>query len=201
MILLKLIDIGIGIRNFIWLSKVGYIMLKYRIHSMAGESKIYISNADFERLPSHYLKNRSLIFQVPSSTTKINVAGFGNGNKTAMIYGGLSNEDLAKSLREMIKTLDKLGIKIKQCSDVVTVNIAISGRFGSFLDLEKLSAEMVNSDAEYDPEQFPALIYRMKEPKCVFLLFRTGSFIVQGLRDASQMHPAISNMKRVLNIN
>lgn len=176
-------------------------MLRYRIHSMAGQSKIYISNVNFENLPSYYLKNGRFVFQVSGSTTKIIVAGFRNGNKTAMIYGGLSNEDLTNSLREMIETLNEFGVKIKQISDVVTVNIAVSGGFGSSIDLDKLSAEMVNGDVEYDPEQFPAFIYRMKEPKCVFLLFRTGSFIIQGLRDASLTHLAINNMKRVLNIN
>lgn len=170
-------------------------MLKYRIHSMAGLSKIHISN--FEKLPPHYLKNRNLLFQIADSTTKINVLGSGNGIKTAMIYGGLTNEDLTKSLQKMIMALDELGIKIKQCSDVVIVNIAISGRFGLSLDLEKLSVELMNSDAEYNPEQFPALIYRMEEPKCVFLLFRTGSFIIQGLRDTSLIPTAISNMKNL----
>jgi len=167
---------------------------------MAGQSKIHISNVDFEKLPSHYFKNRRFVFQVFGSTTKIIVAGFMNGNKTAMIYGGLNNEDLTKSLREMIETLSKFGIKIKQISDVVTVNIAVSGRFGSFIDLDKLSVDMLNSDVEYNPEQFPAFIYRMKEPKCVFLLFRTGSFIIQGLRDASLIQSAISNMKSVTNL-
>jgi len=61
-----------------FLNKYGYsymltecndIMLKYRIHSMVGESKIHISNVDFDKLPSHYLKNKRFVFQVSDSTT------------------------------------------------------------------------------------------------------------------------------------
>ena len=51
-------------------------------------------------------------------------------------------------------------------------NIVASTAFADRLDLDLIAQEL--EGAEYEPEQFPGLVYRLKEPKTATLLFRSG---------------------------
>ena len=50
-------------------------------------------------------------------------------------------------------------------------NVVASTSLGTELDLQALVLAL--DGAEYDPERFPGLIYRLKEPKTATLLFRS----------------------------
>src|SRR5213078_1831817 len=45
--------------------------------------------------------------------------------------------------------------------------------------------------AEYEPEQFPGLIYRLKEPKTATLLFRSGKVVCTGAKSLEHVKQAI----------
>ena len=40
--------------------------------------------------------------------------------------------------------------------------------------------------AEYEPEQFPGLIYRLSEPKTAILLFRSGKVVCTGAKSMKE---------------
>ncbi|MFX0049273.1 MAG: TATA-box-binding protein, partial [Candidatus Hermodarchaeota archaeon] len=46
------------------------------------------------------------------------------------------------------------------------------------------------------PEVFPGLIYNMKNPRAVFLLFSTGSFVCTGVKKEDILEEAILKLKR-----
>ncbi len=48
--------------------------------------------------------------------------------------------------------------------------------------------------AEYEPEQFPGLIYRLKEPKTVTLLFRSGKIVCTGAGKPSDVEQAVEKI-------
>ena len=48
-------------------------------------------------------------------------------------------------------------------------NVVASTSLGEQLDLQAIALAL--DGAEYEPEQFPGLIYRLKEPKTATLLF------------------------------
>ncbi len=47
-------------------------------------------------------------------------------------------------------------------------------------------------DVEYNPERFPGLIMRIKEPKATILIFSTGKLVVTGLRAASEAESVVT---------
>ncbi|EQD54174.1 TATA-box binding family protein, partial [mine drainage metagenome] len=49
-------------------------------------------------------------------------------------------------------------------------NVVASTSLGDVLDLQSIGLAL--DGAEYNPEEFPGLIYRLKEPKTAILLFR-----------------------------
>lgn len=63
---------------------------------------------------------------------------------------------------------------------------------GTELDLNSLA--LVLSGTEYEPEQFPGLVYRLKDPKSATLLFRSGKLVCTGSKTLGQVKKAIETV-------
>ncbi len=63
---------------------------------------------------------------------------------------------------------------------------------GEELDLQAIALAL--EGAEYEPEQFPGLIYRLKEPKTATLLFRSGKVVCTGAKSLENVKVAISKV-------
>ena len=61
---------------------------------------------------------------------------------------------------------------------VRTENVVASAAAEQRLDLERLAVAL---DAEYDPEQFAGVVYRLDDPDCVALLFASGRVVWTGV--------------------
>jgi transcription initiation factor TFIID TATA-box-binding protein len=51
---------------------------------------------------------------------------------------------------------------------------------------------------EYEPEVFPGLVYRMNDPKVVFLLFGSGRLVCVGARKIHDVEVSIDKLKEEL---
>src|SRR5438093_11683294 len=68
-------------------------------------------------------------------------------------------------------------------------NVVASTSLGEELDLQASARAL--GGAEYEPEQFPGLIYRLKEPKTAILLFRSGKVVCTGAKSLEHVKTAI----------
>ncbi len=84
--------------------------------------------------------------------------------------------------------MKKFNIKIE--------NIVASAQLPSILNLDKIAFELENS--EYEPEQFPGLVYRMKTPKAAFLLFSSGKVVCTGVRKVEDIEIALDTIFKKL---
>ena len=77
------------------------------------------------------------------------------------------------------------------------VNIVGTSKIGEDFDLHSLALDL--EGAEYEPEQFPGLVYRIKEPKAAFLIFKSGKVVCTGTRSAKEaqtaLYAATANLK------
>ena len=89
----------------------------------------------------------------------------------------------------MVRELKANGIVIVRRPIIQVVNIVASVSLGGRIDLEK-STYMLQRTM-YEPEQFPGLIYRMTEPKVVFLLFASGKLVCTGAKSAEDVYEAV----------
>ncbi len=64
-----------------------------------------------------------------------------------------------------------------------------SADLGVKLDLTKLALSL--NGAEYEPETFPGLVFRIKDPKTATLLFRSGKLVCTGAKTLEQVNSAI----------
>ena len=68
-------------------------------------------------------------------------------------------------------------------------NIVASANLGIELDLYTLGRKVPN--IEYEPEQFPGAILKIKDPKASLLLFKNGKIICTGCRTSKEVGEAI----------
>ncbi len=74
--------------------------------------------------------------------------------------------------------------------DIQIQNVVASTTIGDELDLDSISEKFEN--AEYEPEQFPGLVFRVKEPKTAALIFRSGKVVVTGAKSIGNVGIAIA---------
>ena len=70
--------------------------------------------------------------------------------------------------------LESLTIEIQDDPTVTIQNIVSSGDLGATLNLNVIAIGLGLEDVEYEPEQFPGLVYRLDNPDVVILLFGSG---------------------------
>ncbi|MEM0372399.1 MAG: hypothetical protein QXO69_00955 [archaeon] len=68
-------------------------------------------------------------------------------------------------------------------------NIVASANLNVELDLYAIAREVDN--VEYEPEQFPGAILKLKEPKTSLLLFKNGKLICTGATSENEVSKAI----------
>jgi len=79
------------------------------------------------------------------------------------------------------------------------VNIVVMTDLKHNLQLETIAAKLSNT--EYNPEQFPGLVLRIKDPKISALLFTSGKIICTGARNMTVAHEAIQKILELLKKN
>lgn len=78
-------------------------------------------------------------------------------------------------------------------TDTIEVqNVGASSSIGREVDLASLSDELLK--AEYEPDKFPAVVYRMQRSPAVVLIFRTGKMICTGVRSVEAVSTAVHDL-------
>jgi len=73
-------------------------------------------------------------------------------------------------------------------------NIVASGDLHTHIDLNM--AAIVMEYAMYEPEVFPGLIYRLQDPKTVFLIFSTGKIVCTGAKNKEIVKEAVRKLNQ-----
>jgi len=111
-----------------------------------------------------------------------------------MVVTGLRRADEASpGVEKVIKKIKKAGIKVAN-PKITIQNIVASGDLHTNIDLNM--AAIIMEYAMYEPEVFPGLIYRMQEPKTVFLIFSTGRIVCTGAKNKEVVREAVLNLNR-----
>jgi transcription initiation factor TFIID TATA-box-binding protein len=76
-------------------------------------------------------------------------------------------------------------------------NMVITVQFSDRIDLDKLASKLP-SGAEYFPDNFPGVVYRMKKPRASFLIFSSGKATCTGTASEKNAKEAIGNMRKLL---
>ena len=106
--------------------------------------------------------------------------------------GTKSKKQAISAVHKVVKDLKWYGIVITSKPEITIQNIVASGDLGKPVDLE-LAADILDN-VMYEPEQFPGLILRMKDPKVVCLVFATGKGVCTGAKSEEIVTIAVNKL-------
>jgi len=119
---------------------------------------------------------------------------FSSGN--LVCTGTKSIAQVKLVIEQVIKTLKKINIKITEKPKITVQNIVASGTINMKLNLNYLALALKNT--EYEPEQFPGLVYKLDEPNATFLLFSNGKLVCTGTKNNQQLEDSMTQLIKVI---
>jgi transcription initiation factor TFIID TATA-box-binding protein len=142
-----------------------------------------IKNTEFE--PEQF---PGLVYKINSPKTSTLVFSTGK----LICTGARSIGDAEIAIKKIVKNLQKIGFKMKGEPELRLQNIVATADLGIEVDLEALIFEL--SNCEYEPEQFPGLVYRVKNPKVAILVFNTGKIVCAGAKSEEDVKKGIEQL-------
>ncbi len=127
---------------------------------------------------------------------KITILIFRSGK--AVCTGATSLAAIDAAARSVAERLAAAGIPVHARPVIEVQNIVATSDFGGPLDPAVVTLALGTEETEYEPEQFPGLIYRMGSPKVVLLVFATGKVVCTGAKSVPDAQAAVDRLRRRL---
>ena len=117
---------------------------------------------------------------------------FSSGN--LVCTGTKSVSQVREVIQQVIKQLKKVGVNVTIKPKITVQNIVASGAINLDLNLNTLALELENT--EYEPEQFPGLVYKLEDPTATFLLFSNGKLVCTGTKNKQQLEDSMKQLNK-----
>lgn len=113
-----------------------------------------------------------------------------------MVCTGVSSISGSKeTLTNIINELKEMGVKVSDEPEIQIENVVYSGMLDSSgLNLNAIAIGLGLESVEYEPEQFPGLIYRPEDGNQTALLFASGKVVFAGMQaddDPAQIYNTV----------
>ena len=127
---------------------------------------------------------------------KVSMLLFKNGK--IIVSGAQREKDIPIAVKKALKLVRSVQpeIKMKRKIDYRVVNLVASTSLNRKLDLFELALTLEN--VEYEPEQFPGAVMKIREPKASLLVFMNGQVICSGLKNEKDLKKALSKSKHLI---
>lgn len=110
--------------------------------------------------------------------------------------GTKSLEEVDLALVKLIEYMAKVDVTITVKPKVRVENVVASSDIDMKLDLNEIAIKLTN--VEYEPEQFPGLVFKINdETSATFLIFGNGKIVCTGTKSDKDVHIAIKNLMTV----
>ena len=135
-----------------------------------------------------------LIYRIKEPKTALLL--FGSGK--VICTGGKTLNDVRESIDIVAGKLLKAGIPAERHPEITVQNIVATSDLGAGINLANIAISLGVEHIEYEPEQFPGLVYRLEDPKVVCLLFGTGKMVLTGAKKVEEIDRAVKSIAEVL---
>jgi transcription initiation factor TFIID TATA-box-binding protein len=116
----------------------------------------------------------------------------------AVCTGGKSLAQVEIAISKVVEKIEAAGIVIKTKPKIEVQNIVASSDLGAKINLNSIAISLGLEKVEYEPEQFPGLVYRLDSPKVVVLLFGSGKLVCTGARKPEDVEIAVDKITQEL---
>lgn len=108
--------------------------------------------------------------------------------------GAKNRDEVERAVEKITKQLEEAGIKIEEEPTIEIQNMVGAGSLDTKLDLNELIFKL--EYAEYEPEQFPGLVYQLPDSNVTFLLFGTGKIVCTGAKYHKEVKEAVKRLEK-----
>lgn len=108
--------------------------------------------------------------------------------------GTTTKEQIESDLQETINILSEAALIHTVQFSVNIRNIVALLELTESIDLEQLNIP----STIYEPEQFPAAILKIKEPKATFLIFNSGKIVISGVKTEDELKISVKLIKEII---
>ena len=102
----------------------------------------------------------------------------------------LKVEGKKRKLYKRKSFIKDIGVIMAKKSNLKVENIVATTSLGKEIPLTKLAR--MQSNTEYNPEQFPGLVLRVEKPKSAVLVFSSGNLVCTGTKSVAQVKEVIA---------
>jgi transcription initiation factor TFIID TATA-box-binding protein len=178
-------------------------MAKYRIENVVASTSlgqeldlkaIALALGGSEYEPEQF---PGLIYRIKDPKTAILL--FRSGK--VVCTGAKSLESVKTAIALVSKQIAAAGISVKKDPEITVQNIVATSDLGTQVDLNTVAITLGLNQVEYEPEQFPGLVYRLEEPKVVLLMFGSGKVVCTGARKPEDVEKAMEKIAADLKAN
>ena len=135
-----------------------------------------------------------LVYRLDNPKTATLLFRSGKANCT----GAKNVEDVRKTVNIIADKLEKIGIEVYKNPEIVIQNMVATSDLSGELNLNEVAMGLGLENVEYEPEQFPGLVYRINEPKVAMLLFGSGKIVCAGARKVEDVALAVEKLSKEL---
>lgn len=165
--------------------KIQNIVATTSLNTKVPLVKIVRSHTNTEYNPEQF---PGLVLRIKKPKSAVLV--FSSGN--LVCTGTKSIKQVNEVIVQVIKQLRKIGVHVKEKPKINVQNIVASGSINIVMNLNELALKLENT--EYEPEQFPGLVYKLNEPNATFLLFSNGKLVCTGTKNKKQLEEAMKQL-------
>jgi len=181
----------------VW-SKIQNVVVSANIFATLPLEKlaVVLDNSDYtpETFPG-------LIYKVEDENLSFKKASFLLFSSGRVICAGTKSiKDSKAAVEHVVKDLKEVGIEITKKPQITVQNMVASGSVGGKLNLNEIVFLFENT--EYEPEQFPGLVYKLKGEDVLqnitFLLFGTGKIVIAGAKSEKEIKDSVVFLREQL---
>lgn len=110
------------------------------------------------------------------------------------IRGTKDKADLNATKDELFSKLGNIGFDVTE-ANFDHRNTVFLASLDDRVQLEQLALQLGLENVEYEPEQFPGMVYRHPESQVVQLIFGSGKVIITGTTEEKVAHEALDDLR------
>ncbi|MBI5001540.1 MAG: TATA-box-binding protein [Euryarchaeota archaeon] len=136
-----------------------------------------------------------LVYRIKEQRTAMLLFRSGKANCT----GAKDLKSVESTIKTVIDKLKRAGLPDVNRNPQITVqNIVAVYDLKTELNLNAIAITLGLERVEYEPEQFPGLVYRVEKPKVVMLLFGSGKVVCTGAKTVQDIEKGVETLKKEL---
>lgn len=112
--------------------------------------------------------------------------------------GAKDEKSVKKIISDLVDKLRFLDVPVYQDFNVQIRNIVFTKALGKPINLSRVALSFGLENVDYEPSNFPGLVYKIEEPKVTFILFESGKIICTGTRSGKDAEIAYKGLERKL---